>query len=65
MYSKLAYVYLVKIRHTSIVKPCHHDDKVSLSKEHQTHTQTDCNDIRPQTAQLYNERISTYLNLVT
>ena len=40
-------------------------DKVSLSKEHQTHTQTDCNDIRPQTAQFYNERILTNLNLVT
>ena len=26
---------------------------------------TDCNDIRPQTAQFYNERISTDLNLVT
>jgi len=25
----------------------------------------DCNDIRPQTAQFYNERISTDLNLVT
>ena len=37
----------------------------SLSKEHQTHIQTDCNDIRPQTAQFYNERISTDLNLVT
>ena len=40
-------------------------DKVSLSKGHQTHTQTDCNDIRPQTAQFYNERISTDLSLVT
>ena len=40
-------------------------DKVSLSKEHQTRKQTDCNDIRPQTAQFYNERISTDLNLVT
>jgi len=40
-------------------------DKVSLSKEHQTHTQTYCNDIRPQTAQFPNERISTDLNLVT
>jgi len=40
-------------------------DKVSLSKEHQTHTQTDCNDIRPHTAQFYNERISTDLNLAT
>jgi hypothetical protein len=40
-------------------------DKVSLSKEYQTHTQTDCNDIWPQTAQFYNERISTDLNLVT
>ena len=40
-------------------------DKVSLSKEHQTHTQTDCNDMGPQTAQFYNERISTDLNLVT
>ena len=40
-------------------------DKVSLSKEHQTHTQTDCNDIWPQTAQFHSERISTDLNLVT
>jgi hypothetical protein len=39
-------------------------DKVSLSKEQQTHIQTDCNDIRPQTAQFYNERILTDLNLV-
>jgi hypothetical protein len=31
----------------------------------ETHTQTDCNDIRPQTAHFYNERISTDLNLVT
>jgi len=37
-------------------------DKVLLRKEHQTHTQTDCNDIRPQTAQFRNERISTDLN---
>jgi len=36
----------------------------TLSKEHQTHTQTYCNDIGPQTAQFYNERISTDLNLV-
>jgi hypothetical protein len=40
-------------------------DKVSLSKEQPTHTQTDCNDILPQTAQFYNERISTDLILVT
>jgi hypothetical protein len=40
-------------------------DKVSYSKEHPTHTETDCNDIRPQTAQFHNERISTDLNLVT
>jgi hypothetical protein len=40
-------------------------DKVLLSKEHLTHTQTDCNDIRLQTAQFHNERISTDLNLVT
>jgi hypothetical protein len=40
-------------------------DNVSLSKEHQTNIQTDCNDIRPHTAQFYNERISTDLNLVT
>jgi hypothetical protein len=36
-----------------------------LSKEHQTRTQTDSNDIRPQIAQFYNERISTDLNLET
>jgi len=40
-------------------------DKVSFSKEHPTHTQVDCNDMRPQTAQFHNERISTDLNLVT
>ena len=40
-------------------------DNVPLSKEHQTHTQTDCNDIRPQTAQFYNECVLTDLNLVT
>ena len=36
-----------------------------VMKEHQTRTQTDCNDIRPQTVQFHNERISTDLNLVT
>jgi len=40
-------------------------DKCSLSKKQQTHTQTDCNHIRLQTAQFYNERMSTDLNLVT
>jgi len=30
-----------------------------------THTQTDCNEVRPQTAQFYNERISTEPVLVT
>ena len=46
------------------------------SKEHQSllsqvrntryiHTQTDCNDIRPQTTQFYNKRISTDPILVT
>jgi hypothetical protein len=40
-------------------------EKVSLIKEHQTHTQMERNDIRPQTTQFYNERISTDLNLVT
>ena len=43
--------------------------KVSLSKEHQTHThthtQTEWTDIRPQTAQFYNERISTDPILIT
>jgi len=50
-----------------VIKPKHVGlrDKVSLSKECQTHTQTDCNDIRPQTAQFHNECISTDLNLVT
>jgi hypothetical protein len=43
----------------------HLHDKVSLNKEHPTHTQTDCNDIRPQTAQFYNEHLSTDLNLLT
>ena len=57
--------YLFSLLHRAccIEKPCH--DKVSLSKKHQIHTQTDCNDKRPQTAQFYNERISTDLNLVT
>jgi len=40
-------------------------DKVSLSKEHQTYTQMEWNDIRPQTAQFYNKRISTDPILVT
>ena len=40
-------------------------DKVSLSKEHQTHTRTDCNDIWPQTTQFHDECISIDLNLVT
>jgi len=34
-------------------------------KEHRAHIQTDRNDIRPQTAQFYNERISTDPVLVT
>ena len=37
----------------------------SVSNTRHTHIQTDCNDIRPQTAQFYNERISTDLSLVT
>jgi len=40
-------------------------DKVSLSQVLQIPTQTDGNDIRPHTAQIYNERTSTDLNLVT
>jgi len=38
---------------------------VSPSQVLQTHTQADGNDIRPHTAQIYNERTSTDLNLVT
>jgi hypothetical protein len=41
------------------------DDNVSLSKEHQTHTQMDCNDIQPQIAKFHNECISTDLNMET
>ena len=40
-------------------------DKVSPSQVLQIHTQTDGNDIGPHTTQIYNERISTDLNLVT
>ena len=40
-------------------------DKVSSSQVLQIHTQTDGNDIRPHTAQIYNEVTSTDLNLVT
>jgi hypothetical protein len=48
------------------VKPCHRlYDKVSPSQVFQIHTQTDGNDIQPHTAQIYNERTSTGLNLVT
>ena len=48
------------------VKPCHRlHDKVSPSQALQIHTQKDGNDIRPHTAQIYNERTSTDLNLVT
>jgi len=39
--------------------------KPSLSKEHQTHTQTERNDVRPQTAQFYNKCVSTGPILVT
>jgi len=41
------------------------NNKVSPSQVLHTRTQTDGNDIRPQTAQIYNERASTDLNLVT
>jgi hypothetical protein len=41
------------------------NDKVSPRQVHQIHTQTDGNDIRQHTAQIYNERTSTDLNLVT
>jgi len=51
--------------HTKYIHFKKHHDKVSLSTEHQTHIQTDYNDIRPQTAQFYNVRISTDLNMVT
>ena len=40
-------------------------DKVLPSHVLQIHTQTDGNDIRPHTAQIYNERTSTDLILVT
>jgi len=38
-------------------------DKVSLIKEHVTYTQTDCNDIRLQNTQFYNESITIDLSL--
>jgi len=41
------------------------ETSVSLSKEHQTHAKMEWNDIRPQTAQFYNERTSTDPVLVT
>jgi hypothetical protein len=41
-----------------------HSVRNTVGKEHQTHTLTDCNDIRPQTAQFHNWRVSTDLNLV-
>ena len=40
-------------------------DKVSPSQVLHIHTQTDGNDIRPHTAQIYNERTSTDLSLLT
>jgi hypothetical protein len=40
-------------------------DKVSLSKEHQTHIHKDCNDIGPQNKKFYKERILTDLSLLT
>jgi hypothetical protein len=40
-------------------------DKVSPHQVPHIHTQTDGNDIWPHTAQIYNERTSTDLNLVT
>ena len=43
------------------VKPSHD----SMTMFHQIHTQTDGNDIRPHTAQIYDERTLTDLNLVT
>jgi len=39
--------------------------KVSPSQVLHIHTQTDGNDIRPHTAQIYNERTSADLGLVT
>jgi len=43
------------------VKPCH---RVSPSQVLHIHTQTDGNDVQAHTAQIYNERTSTGLNLV-
>ena len=40
-------------------------DLISPGQELQTYIQTDGNDIRPHTAQTYNERTSTESNLVT
>jgi len=45
------------------VKPCHGVHSVRNTRH--TYTQTDCNDIGPQTAQFYSERISTDLKLGT
>jgi len=63
-YRSFVYVYGVPDR----VKPCHRDklyDKVLPRQVLHTHTQTDGNDIRLHTAQIYDERTSTDLNLVT
>jgi len=50
------------------VKTCHRAclyDKVSSRQVLQIHIQTDGNDIRPHTTQIYKERTSTNLNLAT
>ena len=61
-YRPFVYVYGVPDR----VKPCHRVyDKVSPHQVLHIHTKTDGNDIRLHTAQIYNERTSTDLNLVT
>ena len=76
MYARYRFVQYAPVRHyrpfvyvygvPDWVKPCHRlFDKVSPSQVLQIHTQTEGNDIRPHTAQIYNERTSTDLNLVT
>jgi len=44
---------------------CNLDDKVSPRQVLHIRTQMDGNDIRPHTLQIYNERTSSDLNLVT
>jgi len=60
--------YVITIRlcmYMEYLMGCNLDDKVSPRQVLHIRTQMDGNDIRPHTLQIYNERTSSDLNLVT